>query len=75
MISYDRAMLEDSDMELASALWRRFFAGGELDAVRLELLVKYVRQTLQMLDNLSHDHFIAGKRIPWLTLEEVNSTI
>ena len=73
MLVYDRGVI-DNDMELANALWRRFFLHGEPDPQRVELLVKYVRQTLVMLDEITHEEVLRGTRIQWLNLDEVNSS-
>ena len=76
MLIYDRAFASNDDMELASALWRRIFrAQPNVDPARLELLVNYVRQTIAMLDETPQDDILYGKRIRWLDLEEVNSSL
>ena len=73
MLLYDRGIL-DTDMELANALWRRFFLNGEPDPQRIELLVKYVRQSMAMLDEINQTDVLKGAKIQWLNLDDVNSS-
>ena len=61
-------------MELANSLWRRFFLSGKPDAPKIELLVKYVRQTMQMLDEIPLADLIEKQRVTWLSLEAVNAS-
>lgn len=68
---YDHGIVGD-DKDLASALWRRFFLLGKPDGPRLELLVKYVRQTVVMLDEMPLNELIEKSRIKWLKLDDVN---
>lgn len=65
-------MVANDDMQLATVLWRRFFNLQPPDGPRLELLLKYVRQTMAMLDEIPNEHLMQGKRITWLKLEEIN---
>lgn len=74
LIFYDKGLVANDDIELATVLWRRFFELQEPDGPRLELLLKYVRQTMSMLDDLPNEHFIKGGRIIWLNLEAVNKS-
>ena len=74
MLFYDCAFLSNDDKDLAAVLWRRFYLEEpELDGPRLELLVKYVRKTMAMLDEIPTDNLINGK-IKWLTLDSVNAS-
>ena len=75
MIFYDRGLL-NSDMDLATSLWRRFFHASEtINGPQLELLVKYVRQSMQMLDHIPTSDLMKGRQIKWLTLEDVNKDL
>lgn len=68
LISYDEGLSFD-DKALASALWRRFFEAECDDFVKLEALVKYVRRTSQMLDNLDRQQLVSNPKIEWLPLK------
>ena len=70
---YDYGALGD-DKELANALWRRFFLMGRPDGPRLELLVKYVRQNLAMLDEVPMSDILGGKAVKWISLDTVNAS-
>ncbi|EAT36901.1 AAEL011048-PA [Aedes aegypti] len=67
LISYDEGVSFD-DKALASALWRRFFSGHCKDYEQLELLVKYVRKQIAMLDGTSRYDFAIKPKIKWLPL-------
>lgn len=55
LIIYDLGILGD-DKELANSLWRRFFLLADRpDPTKIELLVRYVRQTMAALDRVSLD--------------------
>jgi len=73
LLVYDRGIIDD-DIELSNALWRRFFLCGTPDPQRIELLVKYVRQTMSMLDQVSQEDLRTGKKIKWLNLDYVNAS-
>ena len=73
LLVYDRGII-DNDMELSNALWRRFFLCGTPDPQRIELLVKYVRQTMAMLDQISQEDLRKGRTIKWLNLDYVNAS-
>merc|ERR1712241_350394 len=74
LLFYDCAFLTNEDKDLASVLWRRFYLEEpELDGARLELLVKYVRKTMDMLDEMPTNSVIYGN-IKWLTLDSVNAS-
>jgi len=74
LMMYDCAFLNDDDKEIAAALWRRLFIDEPLDAPRLELLLKYVRLNMVMLDNISLEDLLTGKGIKWVSLDIVNNT-
>ncbi|EDS27198.1 basic FGF-repressed Zic-binding protein [Culex quinquefasciatus] len=67
LISYDEGVCFD-DKALAAALWRRFFSGHCDDYEKLELLVKYVRKQMSMLDQLSRYDFAIKPKVQWLPL-------
>lgn len=69
LISYDEGISFD-DKALAAALWRRFFSGKCDDYEKLELLVKYVRKQMSMLDQLSRYDFAIKPKVQWLPLVE-----
>ncbi|XP_062540631.1 ubiquinol-cytochrome-c reductase complex assembly factor 1 [Armigeres subalbatus] len=69
LITYDEGISFD-DRTLASALWRRFFSGHCKDYEQLELLVKYVRKQVAMLDETSRYDFAIKPKIKWLPLLE-----
>lgn len=69
LIAYDEGLMTD-DRVLSGAIWRRFFEMKCDDFCKLEILVKYVRQQIQMLDNMSREEFIIKPKIPWLDLEK-----
>lgn len=69
LISYDEGISFD-DKALASALWKRFFSGHCKDYEKLELLVKYVRKQVAMLDETSRYDFAIKPKIKWLPLIE-----
>ena len=62
-----------NDQELASAVWRRFFLMNQPDGPRIELLVKYVRHCMNMLDDIPNEHYYIGRRIDWPSLDEINA--
>merc|ERR1712241_802165 len=59
LMLYDFAFLKNDDMEIVTALWRRFYLDEPLDGPRLELLLKYFRLNMAMLDNISIEDLIA----------------
>ncbi|KAH8314659.1 hypothetical protein KR074_006849 [Drosophila pseudoananassae] len=69
LIAYDEGIMSD-DIVLAGALWRRFFEMNCDDYVKIERLVKYVRQQAVMLDSLSRDQFITKPKVAWLDLDK-----
>ena len=72
MLIYDCGIM-GNDQELASALWRRFFLMNQPDGPRIELLVKYVRHCMNMLDDIPNEHYYIGRRIDWPSLDEINA--
>jgi len=73
---YDEGIV-GNDIQLANALWRRFFlsmreveegseTGGQLpDPEKLELLVRYVRRTASYLDSKDAADIIVRQQIVW----------
>ena len=73
---YDEGIV-GSDIQLANALWRRFFLSmreveegsedGQLlpDPEKLELLVRYVRRTASYLDSKDATEIIVKQQIVW----------
>ena len=72
---YDEGIV-GNDIQLANALWRRFFLSmreveegseeGQLpDPEKLELLVRYVRKTASYLDSKDAAEIIVKQQIVW----------
>jgi len=68
---YDEGLLGD-DIQLANALWRRFFLSmnedeeGQLaDPEKLEILVNYVRRVANYLDQMDSVDLIVSNKINW----------
>lgn len=79
IFSLDEAFARQSDDVLASALWRNIFNGDKnVDIVKLEALIRYVRMQLYVLDTISDREFgfgdfefvAADETVELLTLEE-----
>lgn len=70
LIAYDEGVLSD-DKILANALWRRFFEMSCSDYSKLEKLIIYVRKTMSMLDGLTRDELVRGRKIKWLSLKDI----
>ena len=73
---YDEGLL-GNDIQLANAIWRRFFLSLNEeseeqvpDAEKLELLVSYVRRTTHHLDQLDGVDIIVKNNVKWLKLVE-----
>ncbi|XP_014093175.1 ubiquinol-cytochrome-c reductase complex assembly factor 1 isoform X1 [Bactrocera oleae] len=71
LIAYDEGIMSD-DRVLSGALWRRFFAMNCDDVVKIERLVKYVREQIVSLDQLSPDDFLQKPKISWIDLDKVS---
>ncbi|XP_053688103.1 ubiquinol-cytochrome-c reductase complex assembly factor 1 [Sabethes cyaneus] len=69
LLAYDEGINGD-DKALAGALWRRFFSGRCDDYEHLELLVKYVRQQMEMLDKTDRYNFAIKPTVKWVPLIE-----
>jgi len=74
---YDEGLL-GGDMDLAGALWRRFFLSQPLeededrplpDPEKIELLVKYVRKTIKYLEDYDGDRMFRKCEVEWLPLD------
>jgi len=70
LIAYDEGLMSD-DRVLAGALWRRFFEMNSEDYQKIEILVKYVRMQVEMLDKLKRDDILLKPKIPWLEIDKV----
>lgn len=71
LINYDEGLLAD-DQALAGALWRRFFLKEEAcDLEKIELLVKYVRAQMSVLDQMNTEELIVKPKVKWLSLKEL----
>lgn len=71
LIAYDEGIMSD-DRVLSGALWRRFFAMKCDDIVMIERLVKYVREQIVFLDQLSPDDFLHKPKISWIDLDKIS---
>jgi cytochrome b pre-mRNA-processing protein 3 len=61
IFSLDEALAQKSDDVLAAAIWRNIFNGDKnIDIVKLEAVVRYVRMQLYVLDNISDRAFGFG---------------
>lgn len=61
IFSFDEAFAAKSDDVLAAAIWRNIFNGDKnIDIVKLEAVVRYVRMQLYVLDNISDRAFGFG---------------
>jgi len=73
---YDEGLL-GTDIDLANALWRRFFLSQREDEEfipdpeKIEKLVKYVRQTIKYLEDYDGDAMFHKCEVEWLPLESV----
>jgi cytochrome b pre-mRNA-processing protein 3 len=68
LIAYDEG-LQGDDVVLAGALWRRFYQQEDVDPKSLEVLVKYVRKQMRLLDHVSLEQFFEERRIDWICLK------
>ncbi|XP_031353417.1 ubiquinol-cytochrome-c reductase complex assembly factor 1 isoform X2 [Photinus pyralis] len=64
IIAYDEG-LQTSDVVLAGALWRRLYQQGTVDPECLDVLVKYIRRQVKLLDNTAHEEFKKNKTVKW----------
>uniref|UniRef100_W8BKM6 Ubiquinol-cytochrome c reductase complex chaperone CBP3 n=1 Tax=Ceratitis capitata TaxID=7213 RepID=W8BKM6_CERCA len=70
LIAYDEGIMSE-DRVLSGALWRRFFAMNCDDIVKIEHLVKYVREQISILDELSREDFLQKPKILWTNLDKI----
>lgn len=70
LISYDEGLWFD-DKTLASALWKRFFEGENVDFRKLEMLLRYVRKTAKILDETPLNQLMRfdKPKINWISLQ------
>ena len=67
---YDEGVLGD-DIALANAIWRRLLmCRPDPDAEKLEMLVRYVRRTLSLLDNLPLNKIVVENDFKWVPLND-----
>lgn len=64
LIAYDEG-LQSNDLVLAGALWRRLYQQKEVDPEHLDLLVKYIRKQICLLDHIPKEDFLSQKPITW----------
>ncbi|KAF5270329.1 hypothetical protein FQR65_LT05517 [Abscondita terminalis] len=64
LIAYDEG-LQSSDVILASALWRRVYQQKNVDPEHLDILVKYIRRQMKILDSLTHLELFRNVAIRW----------
>ncbi|XP_055526936.1 uncharacterized protein LOC129719566 [Wyeomyia smithii] len=69
LMAYDEGISSDNKV-LSGALWRRFFSSRCEDYEHLELLVKYVRRQMEMLDKTDRYNFAIKPTVKWLPLIE-----
>ena len=70
LLIYDEGALGD-DKALANAIWRRFFiCRPDPDAEKLEMLVRYVRRTLSLLDNVPLNRIVVHTDFKWVPLKD-----
>lgn len=75
LINYDEG-LQGDDKALAGALWRRFFVKEEAcDLVNIELLVKYVRAQMEILDRMPAEQFIVKPKVQWISLKQLKEDV
>ena len=65
---YDLGILGD-DKDLANAVWRRFFLASEPDFPKIELLVRYIRRNMALLETMSIENLILKNEVQWLKLK------
>lgn len=70
LITYDEGIMSD-DKVLANALWRRFFEKRCESYEVLEILVKYVRNQVGLLDSLKRENIVNSPKVDWVNLEEM----
>lgn len=69
-IAYDEGLL-GHDRVLASALWRNlFYNKANTDAVKLALMVEYVRKQIQYLETQSAEDILLYGKVNWLPLHD-----
>ena len=67
---YDEGVLGD-DIALANAIWRRLLmCRPDPDAQKLEMLVRYVRRTLSLLDNMPLNQIVVHNDFKWVPLKD-----
>ncbi|KAJ3641154.1 hypothetical protein Zmor_027671 [Zophobas morio] len=69
LIAYDEG-LQGDDIVLAGALWRRFYQQGDVEITYLDMLVRYIRKQMRLLDHLSGENLQDTKNIKWIPLKQ-----
>ena len=64
LLIYDLGILGD-DKDLSNAVWRRFFLASDPDFEKIEILVRYIRRNMALLDSLSLDDLITKSDVRW----------
>ncbi|KAK5650804.1 hypothetical protein RI129_001833 [Pyrocoelia pectoralis] len=70
IIAYDEG-LQSTDVILAGALWRRLYQHANVDPECLDMLVKYVRKQVQLLDNIAYSELMKNKTIKWEPIQSM----
>ncbi|KRT80705.1 hypothetical protein AMK59_5879, partial [Oryctes borbonicus] len=64
LIAYDEGLQSD-DVVLAGAIWRRMYQQGEVEPENLDMLIKYIRKHIKVLDNISRQQLFSEKSVSW----------
>eukprot|EP00112_Aurelia_sp_Birch-Aquarium-sp1_P026896 Seg984.10 transcript_id=Seg984.10/GoldUCD/mRNA.D3Y31 product="Histone-lysine N-methyltransferase setd3" protein_id=Seg984.10/GoldUCD/D3Y31 len=76
MIAYNKALMAESERDLADAFWRNLFDDKENTSRRnLDLIMKYVDKQLDLLESMSKEELLGTGQIEWIPLTDlVNET-
>lgn len=72
LIAYDEGLMSN-DRQFASALWSRVFDQNCDDFGKIELMVKYIRANVKLLDAVDDDELIHKRNFKWIDLEACKS--
>ncbi|KAK4883505.1 hypothetical protein RN001_006824 [Aquatica leii] len=64
LIGYDEG-LNSSDVVLAGALWRRLYQQKSVDPEHLDMLVKYIRRQIKIMDCWTHKELFHKVSVRW----------
>ncbi|KAK9505677.1 hypothetical protein O3M35_009672 [Rhynocoris fuscipes] len=71
LVNYDEGLLSN-DTVLAGAIWRRFLMRSQsCSAQDLEVMVKYIRKSMLLLDQWNIEVFLKEKTIKWTPLKDI----